>query len=73
MNTPTCNIDVNGNKRWWLNGKVHREDGPAIEWKDGDKEWWLNGEEYITNKSFQIDANLSDDDMIVLNLKYGPI
>lgn len=25
-------------------GKLHREDGPAIEWDNGDKEWWVNGE-----------------------------
>ncbi len=29
---------------WYLpNGKLHREDGPAIEWNDGDKEWFING------------------------------
>jgi hypothetical protein len=33
---------VNGTKMWWLHGKLHREDGPAIELADGDKEWWLN-------------------------------
>ena len=32
-----------GKKCWWLNGKLHREDGPAMEWADGDKFWWLNG------------------------------
>ena len=26
-----------------LNGKLHREDGPAIEYADGDKEWYLHG------------------------------
>ena len=26
-----------------LNGKLHREDGPAKEWADGDKEWWVDG------------------------------
>ena len=24
-------------------GKLHREDGPAIEWKSGTKEWRING------------------------------
>jgi len=24
-------------------GKLHRLDGPAIEWKNGTKEWWVNG------------------------------
>jgi hypothetical protein len=30
-------------KYWILNGKLHREDGPAIEWANGDKEWYWNG------------------------------
>ena len=28
-----------------MNDKLHREDGPAIEWANGDKEWYLNDEE----------------------------
>lgn len=28
---------------YWLNGKLHREDGPAIEWSDGSKFWYVNG------------------------------
>ena len=28
---------------WYLNGKPHRTDGPAIEWADGTKYWFLNG------------------------------
>ena len=32
-----------GDKFWFLNGKPHREDGPAYEWADGDKVWYLNG------------------------------
>jgi hypothetical protein len=42
-NKPICKVDIAGTKRWCLNGKLHREDGPAIEYADGDKEWWLNG------------------------------
>lgn len=34
-----------GSKGWWLNGKLHREDGPAVERADGTKKWWLNGEQ----------------------------
>lgn len=26
----------------YLNGKIHREDGPAVEILGGKKEWWLN-------------------------------
>ena len=31
-----------GSKYWYLNGKYHREDGPAIEWANGGKQWYLN-------------------------------
>jgi hypothetical protein len=36
-------VNSNGDKRWFLNGKLHREDGPAVEHADGDKLWFLNG------------------------------
>ena len=31
-----------GHKAWYLNGKIHREDGPAIENTKGHKYWYLN-------------------------------
>jgi len=40
----TVKVEANGNKYWYLNGKRHREDGPAVEWANGDKFWFLNGE-----------------------------
>ena len=43
MNKPECITNANGNKEWWLNGKRHREDGPAFERVSGHKEWYLNG------------------------------
>ena len=42
-NEPVMETDGYGNKRWYLNGKLHREDGPAVEYADGDKFWYLNG------------------------------
>ena len=33
---------ANGTKRWYLNGKLHSEDGPAVEHADGSKSWYLN-------------------------------
>ncbi len=35
-------VYTNGDKYWYLNGKAHREDGPAIEWANGAKFWYLN-------------------------------
>jgi hypothetical protein len=37
-------IDDYGSKQWRNDkGQFHREDGPAIEYKDGSKAWWING------------------------------
>ena len=36
----------NGDKHWHLNGKFHREDGPAIEMANGNKCWYLNGKRH---------------------------
>jgi hypothetical protein len=36
-----------GTIRWCnLQNKLHRLDGPAVEWSDGTKEWWVNGERH---------------------------
>ena len=39
-----------GTKVWYLNGKQHREDGPAVEWADGYKAWYLNGKRYTESE-----------------------
>ena len=31
--------------KWYQNGKLHRLDGPAIEYTNGDVEYWINGEQ----------------------------
>ena len=33
---------ANGSKEWYLDGKYHRVDGPAIEYANGSKHWYLN-------------------------------
>ena len=38
--------DIYGRTEWRINGKLHREDGPAIEYSNGNKSWkswYLNG------------------------------
>ena len=39
----TVKVHPNGDKHWYLNGKLHRADGPASEWSSGSKFWYLNG------------------------------
>ena len=40
----TVEVYADGDKYWWLNGKLHREDGPAVEYADGSKFWYLKSE-----------------------------
>ena len=42
----TVKVDESGTKRWFLNGKLHREDGPAVEGLKGYKAWFLNGKRH---------------------------
>jgi len=46
QNEPKLEIDEDGNKRWYLNCLLHREDGPAVEWASGIKCWYLNGQRH---------------------------
>jgi len=38
----TIITDINGTKQWSINGKLHREDGPAIIRDNGTKKWYIN-------------------------------
>ena len=48
INEGACDwmMTANGYKHMHLNkdGKLHREDGPAVEYADGYKAWWISGE-----------------------------
>jgi hypothetical protein len=35
--------DKYGTRRHYHNGRLHREDGPAVIWPDGDQCWCLKG------------------------------
>jgi len=44
MKKHTVKIDEHGTKHWYIDGKLHREDGPAIECTNGASVWWIHGE-----------------------------
>ena len=46
----------NDRTEWFLNGKFHREDGPAVEWADCYKVWCLNGRQ-LTEDEFNARMN----------------
>jgi hypothetical protein len=66
-------ILVNGTQEWVIDGKNHRTDGPAYIRADGYQSWWINDEVFIDNKSFQEAANITDEDMTAMILKYGNV
>jgi hypothetical protein len=62
----------NGGAFHLTDGNWHRTDGPAVEF-GGVLHYWVHGQLYTTNESFQKAAGISDDDMMVMVLKYGPV
>jgi len=42
-------IEEDGSYRWYQNGFLHREDGPALEFVDGTRYWYQNGELHRTD------------------------
>jgi hypothetical protein len=51
MTIYTVKVDDIGDKFWYVDNKLHRTDGPAIEWASGSKEWWLDGK-YLTHSQW---------------------
>ena len=41
--TGPAQIKANGDRYWWVMGKLHRADGPAIELADGTRKHYLSG------------------------------
>ncbi len=54
---PRMTIDEYGNKKWRVNGLLHREDGPAVEYVNGAKEWYLNVKIHNENGPALINKN----------------
>jgi hypothetical protein len=48
-------VQVNGDKRWYIDGFLHRgNDLPAVILANGHKEWYIFGEKYKSNASYAI-------------------
>ena len=70
MKKPELKINSFGTKYWYLNGKRHRIDGPAIEYVDGTKYWYLNGESVNEEDVIDFNPNITEKEYInfVINL-----
>ena len=56
MKTYKVAVYDDGTKYWFLNGNLHREDGPACEYANGDKRWYIDGKE-LTEAEFNKKIN----------------
>jgi len=63
----------NGKYKYFHNGKYHRIDGPAITYANGRQTWWVYGHSFKNTKEYQVAAELSDEEMLVIILKYGRV
>jgi len=46
VNRTEVHTDADGNKCWYRNGVIHRDDGPAIELANADKYWYRDGQRH---------------------------
>lgn len=44
-------------KSWFVDGKYHREDGPALIWRSGRREWWIKDRRHRKNGPAIVDKN----------------
>lgn len=52
-----CVTDKEGTKTWYVNGLIHRENGPAVIMTSGSQYWIQNGEYHRENEPAVIMAN----------------
>ena len=64
MKEYTVQVFENGSKSWRLNGELHREEGPAVEWATGEKEWWLNGKRVTEEEHKRRTTGITMDDAL---------
>lgn len=66
-------ITKSGAEHWYQRGHLHRTNGPAIMNTNGGVFWYINGERIYFNEEYQLRAGLSDEELVMIILKYGNI
>ena len=67
----TVKVWDNGNKSWYLNDNLHREDGPAREYADGTKAWYLNGKKVTEEEHKRMTSKVVEMTMEEINKALG--
>ena len=64
---------ANGTREWYVNGKKHRTDGPAVEYADGTCGWWIHNEKCSFQEWLRLNTELAPQKRTVLVLKYSSV
>ena len=67
----TVKVRADGTKEWYLNDKLHREDGPAIEYDNGYKAWYLNDKEVTKEEHKRMTSPVVEMTMEEINKALG--
>jgi hypothetical protein len=58
-------------KFWIVGRKIHRTDGPAVEYTDGATSWYLNGVKYEFEEWLDRTPGLTDEEKVMYKLQHG--
>jgi hypothetical protein len=62
----------NGNRYWFTaDRKLHRTDGPAVEFADGFTYWWLHDKSLSLDEYLDQNTELTDEEKVMMKLQYG--
>jgi hypothetical protein len=65
-------VDIFGDKLWYLNGKLHREDGPAWECTNRAKYWYLNDKQLETIPKYVLANYMKANNLTLAHLLTDP-
>ena len=70
---PVITVSKYGDKFFRVNGKLHRTDGPAIEWISGKigKQWFLDDINMPFNSWLDRHPYMTDEEKVMMKLQYG--
>ena len=66
----TVKVHDSGTRSWFVNGQLHREDGPAIEYADGTRSWYVNGQSMTQQEFLKRNAPCAGREVEIDGIKY---
>jgi len=70
MELPRIHVTASGTTQYSINGLLHRENGPAVEYADGKVAWWIYGRN-CSLQTYIKDMKLSPTETTMLLLTYS--